>query len=71
VQLVSALLKRGPEHLAVVRAELVAWLERRGLDSLASVRGALSLAECPDPSAFERANYVELFEARQGARRAR
>jgi dihydroorotate dehydrogenase (fumarate) len=58
VQVVSALLRRGPQHLAALRAELGAWLEGHEYDSLAQLKGSLSLHSCPDPQAYERANYM-------------
>ena len=63
VQLVSALLRHGPEHLAVVRADLAHWLEEHEYDSLAEARGSMSLQRCPDPAAFERANYLHVLQS--------
>jgi dihydroorotate dehydrogenase (fumarate) len=63
VQLVSALLRHGPEHLAAVRADLTRWLEEHEYDSLAQARGSMSLLRCPDPVAFERANYLRVLES--------
>jgi dihydroorotate dehydrogenase (fumarate) len=63
VQLVSALLRHGPGHLAVVRADLAHWLEEHEYESLARARGSMSLQRCPDPAAFERANYLHVLES--------
>src|SRR5262249_13680652 len=41
VQMVSVLLRRGPEVLARVRAELARWLEEHGYDSLRQMQGSL------------------------------
>lgn len=60
VQLTSALLQRGPEHLGVVLAGLRGWLEEHGYASLRQAQGSMNLARCPDPRAFERANYVRV-----------
>jgi dihydroorotate dehydrogenase (fumarate) len=68
VQMVSALLHHGPEHLAVVRAELARWLEEHGYESLAQARGSMSLLRCPDPAAFERANYLRVLQSWRGGR---
>lgn len=65
VQVVSALLRRGPEHLAVLRRGLEEWLEEHEYDSLDQLRGSMSLERCPDPSAFERANYIEILQTLQ------
>jgi dihydroorotate dehydrogenase (fumarate) len=62
VQMVSALLQKGPAYLGKVRDELAAWMEAHGYASLAQLRGCMSLAKCPDPAAFERANYIKVLQ---------
>ncbi len=54
----SALISHGPEHVAVVERELVAWAEESGFESVAQLRGSVSQRHVADPSAFERANYM-------------
>jgi dihydroorotate dehydrogenase (fumarate) len=54
----SALLKNGPEHVATVERELVAWAAESGFESVAQLRGSVSQRHVADPSAFERANYM-------------
>ncbi len=66
VQVVSVLLKRGPEFLATLRSELEGWLEEYGYASLEEMRGSMNLSRCPDPSAFERANYMEILRSWRG-----
>lgn len=56
-QLVSAILKNGPRHLRVLRAELRAWMETNEWDSLDEMRGNMSFQRIPDPAAYERAVY--------------
>jgi dihydroorotate dehydrogenase (fumarate) len=56
--LCSVLLRQGIEHLSVIERELREWLERHGIESLAEIHGCLSQKNCPDPSAFERAQYM-------------
>lgn len=58
VQLVSVLLKEGPERLRTLLEETRAWLERREIASFDAFRGSLSLLRCPDPRAQERADYM-------------
>jgi dihydroorotate dehydrogenase (fumarate) len=62
VQIVSALLKHGPEHLRVLIAGLQHWMEEREYASLAQMRGSMSLERCPDPRAFERGNYMRVLQ---------
>ena len=54
----SALLRNGPEHLAVVERELRAVMAEHDHDSVAQLRGSMSRVHMPDPAGFERANYV-------------
>ncbi len=63
VQMVSALLRRGPAHLGVVRDELARWLEQHEYDSLAQLQGSMSLERSPDPAGFLRANYVRILQS--------
>ena len=62
VQVVSALLKHGPEHLKVIRVEMERWMEEHEYSSLTQMRGSMSLAKCPDPNAFSRANYMRILQ---------
>ena len=55
----SALLRHGPVRLIETRDGLAAWLEQGGYDSVAQARGSMSHQAVPDPSAFERAGYME------------
>jgi dihydroorotate dehydrogenase (fumarate) len=66
VQMVSALLKRGPGHLTELLYALKRWLEEHQYESLAQLRGSMNLARCPDPSAYERANYAQLLQSWHG-----
>jgi dihydroorotate dehydrogenase (fumarate) len=63
VQMVSALLQRGPDYLRQVRDGLARWLEEHEYESLAQMRGSMSLERCPDPRAYERANYMKILQS--------
>jgi dihydroorotate dehydrogenase (fumarate) len=63
VQIVSALLQRGPAYLKEVREGMAHWLEEHAYDSVAQMRGSMSLARCADPKAYERANYMRLLQS--------
>ena len=58
VMTASALLRHGPAHFRVLLDGLRSWLEANAYDSVASIKGSLDASHSPDPSAFERANYV-------------
>ncbi len=63
VQMVCALLKRGPQHLATVREEMEAWMEEHGYESLRQMQGSMSLVKSGNPSALERANYMRVLQS--------
>ncbi|MCG3194022.1 MAG: dihydroorotate dehydrogenase-like protein [Thermoanaerobaculia bacterium] len=63
VQVVSALLQRGPEYIRVLRGELARFLEEHEYESLKQMRGNMDLMACPDPKAYERANYMHLLQS--------
>jgi dihydroorotate dehydrogenase (fumarate) len=62
VQIVSALLQRGPAYLAKLRQELAEWLEEHEYHSLQQMRGSMNLESCPDPRVYERANYMLMLQ---------
>ena len=62
VQTVSALLQRGPGRLRDLIDGLRSWMEAHEYDNIDDLRGSMNLARCPDPSAYERANYVKLLQ---------
>jgi dihydroorotate dehydrogenase (fumarate) len=55
----SALLRHGIKHLATVESEIRQWMEEHEYESVAQMRGSMSQRNCPDPSAFERAQYMK------------
>jgi dihydroorotate dehydrogenase (fumarate) len=63
VQMVSAILLRGPKALADVRTEVARWLEEHEYESLSQMKGSMSLLSCPDPAAYERANYARVLQS--------
>ena len=62
VQVVSAALRHGPSRLGGIRAELIAWMEDHEYEGIGPMRGSMSLLRCPDPAAFERANYSRILQ---------
>lgn len=63
VQMVSALLRNGPAHLAKVIAEFSQWLEEHEYESVAQMCGTMNLKHCPDATGFERANYLRMLKS--------
>ncbi len=66
VQVVSALLAHGPAHLTKLVDGLRAWMDVHEYESLDDLRGCMNLARCPDPAAYERANYIHLLQGWHG-----
>jgi len=56
--LCSALMRYGITHIQRIEMDLAAWLEQHRYNSLRELKGIMSQQNCPDPSAFERAQYV-------------
>jgi dihydroorotate dehydrogenase (fumarate) len=63
VMVASSLLKKGPAHVGVLVRGVEAWLAERGYDSVEQMKGSLSQQACPDPDAFERANYMKALKS--------
>jgi dihydroorotate dehydrogenase (fumarate) len=61
-QVVSALLKYGPSHIGSLVNGLRHWLEDHEYESVDQMRGSMSHRNCPDPSVFERANYLRVLQ---------
>src|SRR4029453_2089511 len=56
--LCSVLMRHGITHIQRIEMDLAAWLEAHNYQSLGKLKGTMSQKNCPDPSAFERAQYV-------------
>lgn len=61
-QLVSVLLRHGIDHLSVLEANLLHWMEENEYESVKQMQGSMSQLHCPDPSAFERVNYMKALQ---------
>ncbi|MBK7876237.1 MAG: dihydroorotate dehydrogenase-like protein [Planctomycetes bacterium] len=62
VQMVSALLQRGPEHIAKVTNDLARWLGDHEYQSLRQAQGSLNLVHTPHPEVYERGNYLKILQ---------
>jgi len=56
--LCSALLRNGVNHLRHVEGGLREWMENHEYESVRQMQGSMSQIRCPDPGAFERAQYM-------------
>jgi dihydroorotate dehydrogenase (fumarate) len=60
--LCSILLRRGIDHIRVIEREMREWLEEHEYESVEQLKGSMSQKNCPDPSAFERAQYMRALQ---------
>lgn len=63
VQMVSRLLEDGPQQLRTILDGMTRWMEEHNYESLAQMRGSMSLRKSPDPAAFERGNYMRVLRS--------
>jgi dihydroorotate dehydrogenase (fumarate) len=62
VQMVAALIERGPKHLAAVRLGIGRWLEQREYGSLREAQAAARVLRTGDPDAFQRGRYLRTLQ---------
>ncbi|MGD1712042.1 dihydroorotate dehydrogenase-like protein [Dapis sp. BLCC M172] len=67
-QVVGALLRHGISHIKVIETDMIKWMEEHEYESIAQMRGSMSQINCPDESAFERAQYMKAIQSYQPAR---
>ncbi len=65
VQVVSSLLRNGPEHIKTIVDGMRQWLEEHEYESLAQAHASMSLERSPNAAAFERANYMRVLQTYQ------
>jgi len=63
--LCSVLMRHGIQQISVIERFLVEWMEAHDYVSVQQLRGSLSQKNCPDPSAFERAQYMRAISGTQ------
>ncbi len=63
VMLASSLLQQGPSHVQTLVHGLQQWMTEHEYSSVAQLKGSLSQQSCPDPAAFERANYMKALKS--------
>lgn len=59
----SILLRKGPEYLGEVLADLERWMEEHGYESVSQMKGSMSHQNVAEPAAFERANYLKVLQS--------
>ncbi len=61
--LCSVLLTYGVERLTSIETAMKEWMEEHEYDSIDTMKGSMSQKSCPDPAAFERANYMKTLQS--------
>jgi len=61
-QLCSALLLHGCEAISRILRDMLVWMEENEYESIKQMKRSLSQRACPDPAAFERANYMKTLQ---------
>jgi dihydroorotate dehydrogenase (fumarate) len=62
-QLCSTLYRHGLEYVRTIEREIVDWMSEHEYDSIEQMRGSMSQRNCPEPSQFERAQYIKSLQS--------
>jgi dihydroorotate dehydrogenase (fumarate) len=63
VQLVSALLIHGPDHLKRTLEAVEFWMGEHEYESVSQMCGSMNIARTPNPKAYARANYMKMLDS--------
>jgi dihydroorotate dehydrogenase (fumarate) len=61
--LCSTLLRNGISHIRSIERGLLDWMEEHEYESVQQMKGSMSQLRCPNPSAFERAQYMKAVKS--------
>jgi dihydroorotate dehydrogenase (fumarate) len=61
VQVVSTIYKNQPSYVTTILAEISAWMDKKGYQTLNDFRGNLSRKNLKDPYTYQRAQYVDIL----------
>ncbi len=61
VQMVSAIYKNQPSHIAKVLEGINAWMDKKGYQTLNDFKGKLSRKNMKDPFTYQRAQYIDIL----------
>ncbi|PSB02739.1 dihydroorotate dehydrogenase-like protein [Merismopedia glauca] len=60
--IVSALIRYGVTHLCSIEQDLENWLTQHDYESVSQIQGIMSQQHCPNPSEFERVQYMKTLQ---------
>ena len=67
VMTTSSLLRHGEGHLRTILQGFEQWMDKHEFESVTQMKGSMSLANCAEPEAFVRANYLKMLQSYPGA----
>ncbi len=59
----SVVYKRGIDVLGTILSDMRRWLEEKEYVSVEQIKGSMSQQNCPDPTAFQRGNYMKALKS--------
>jgi dihydroorotate dehydrogenase (fumarate) len=63
VQMVSALLIHGADHVRRTLEAIELWMTEHEYEGIGQMHGSMNLAKTPDPGAYTRANYMKMLDS--------
>jgi dihydroorotate dehydrogenase (fumarate) len=61
--LCSAIMRHGLQQLQVIQREMSAWMQEHEYESVEQLKGSMSQQNCANPTAFERAQYMQAISS--------
>ena len=65
-QIASVLYQKGIGHVGSILSGMRKWMEEKDYESVEQLKGSMSRENCPDPSAFQRGNYMKALTSFTG-----
>ncbi len=59
----SEILENGMKRITEILGEMTRWMEEHEYESVKQMQGSMSQINCPEPAAFERANYMKVLHS--------
>jgi len=59
----SEILRNGIDRIGEILKDLEEWMEEKEYESVRQMQGSMSQIRCPEPAAFERANYMKVLHS--------
>jgi dihydroorotate dehydrogenase (fumarate) len=65
VQVCSILYRKGPDYVKQILSDFSEWMDKHNFTDIHEFRGRMSYKNIPDPSVFERAQFMKYFSSMQ------